>query len=209
MPRRSSFANSASISGSGVRPLEPAVLEPHGVAIVVEGMRVLVLDRGVGEVDEASEARHHDDRGEPRQEPGARHPGSRTSSTSAAAWRRSWVRLTSARAAPSLASRARARALRCSHGGPCSPRTTSTSSSVTSPPSSAGGGALGAEARREPPLGVDSRTRVGQLALAEDARRIAREQRLDHVERSHLDGARDDTFVLRAFVREVRIRHLR
>ena len=99
-------------------PLQPAVLQPHRVAVVVEGVGRGVAHGRVGEVDEPGGAGDEPQHGEPREESGPPHRPPRTSTTRAAAWLRSWVRLTRAREAPSARSLSRAAPDSRSAGGP-------------------------------------------------------------------------------------------
>ncbi len=69
----------------GLATLQPAVLEPHRVAVVVEGVGGDVAHRGEGEVQEKGRAGGERQRGEPREEGGPLHPLSRRSTTRAAA----------------------------------------------------------------------------------------------------------------------------
>jgi len=71
--------------GVGMPPLEPAVLEPHRVAVVVEGMGCRVPHRGVREVGDRCRAGHGQQQGEPREKGDPAHRSSRTSRTRAAA----------------------------------------------------------------------------------------------------------------------------
>ncbi len=153
----------------GVVALQPAVLEPDGVPVLVEGVGRLVADGGEGEVegprggDEAREGAGLERRSE------SAHSASRRR-TDAAAWVRPWVRLTRARSAPSARRRSMARADNDSRGGPPRAARTSMSAGPIPSPRRRRGRALGGQPRRETPLGVGLRRRVGPLRRREHAR---------------------------------------
>ena len=101
-----------------VPPLQPPVLQPHRVAVVVEGVGRGVAHGRVGEVDEPGGTDEQSQQGEPGDESDASHRPPRRRRTRAAAWLRSWVRLTRAREAPSARSLSPAAPDRRSPGGP-------------------------------------------------------------------------------------------
>ncbi len=125
------------------------------------------------------------------------HRGSRSSSTSAAACARSWVRLTRPREAPRAASSPRAVPDSRSAGGPYSPAPPRPR--PRSPcPRVDGNRALGGETRGQAPAGVRPLAGVAQLARAEDTPAPHREQALSLGDVDQLDAARHDPVALRA-----------
>ena len=68
-----------------VRSFEPAVLQPDGVSVMVEGMRVGIAGRDVGEVDETGRDCHHEEGADAERQTKTAHGSSRSRRTTAAA----------------------------------------------------------------------------------------------------------------------------